>query len=74
MSHSHRQADMIVFTGSNVLLPGQAAPQPATITASTSTGKITQIQLGQTTRDDNVSEGVQWIDAGNKFILPGLVE
>jgi len=64
---------MLVVTGSNDLLPGQNAPQPATITVNPSTGKITDIQLqvGQRPRDDI---DVQWIDADNKFILPGLVE
>lgn len=61
-----------VFTGSNVLLAGQASPQPATIIMDVATGKITDIQPGR--RASEEFRATDWIDAGDKLILPGLVE
>jgi allantoinase len=65
----------VVFTSRNVVLPGSDNPQPATIITDTRTGKITDIQEGYLSRAD--WPGIQdatWIDAGNNYILPGLVE
>lgn len=64
-----------VFTGSNVLLAGQTNPQPATIVVDITTGKITDIQSGRRARQDfPATEVTHWLDAGERLILPGLVE
>jgi hypothetical protein len=63
----------LVVTGRNVLLPGSDQPQPATITVDGSTGKITDIQTVYTTQQSPGGE-TMFVDAGDKFVLPGLVE
>ncbi len=64
-----------VFTGSNVVLPGQSHGVPATIVANVDTGKITEIHTGLRARQEfpTVVDS-DWLDAGDKLILPGLVE
>jgi hypothetical protein len=77
-------SSLIVFTGKNAILPDCETPCPATIIANQSTGKITHLVHERLTideldahvvgwRNDSHSE-VKWIDAGDNFILPGLVE
>ncbi|PSS34127.1 hypothetical protein PHLCEN_2v1837 [Hermanssonia centrifuga] len=64
-----------IFTGNNVLLPGAKQPQPATIVVDTVTGKIIDVKDGLSARDEfPVVQDSDWIDAGDKFILPGLVD
>ena len=66
---------MRVFTGSQVLLPGQDHPQPATIVVDPATGKITDVHSHLSNRSDfpDVQE-TDWIDAAANVILPGIVE
>ena len=65
----------LVFTSNNVLLPGNEDGVPATIVVDTATGKIDEIKLQRCTRSDfpDISDDL-WIDAGDKWLLPGLVE
>jgi allantoinase len=64
-----------IFTGKNVLLPECDNPQPATIIVDTATGKITDIRDGCLDRNQfPADQDATWIDAGDKYILPGLVE
>ena len=62
----------LVLTSRNVLLPGSDQPQPATITVNIGTGKITEIQTVYIQRSPGGE--TTFIDAGEKFVLPGLVE
>lgn len=68
----------LVLTSRNVLLPTHDEPQPATIHADPSTGKITSIELFHSSESQwtNKSKNgdCQFIDAGDLYILPGLVE
>lgn len=66
----------LVCTGQRILLPGNHSPVPATIIVDKVSGKITEVQARQCTRNDlpanlNVTT---WVDAGNLVVLPGLVE
>ena len=72
MAHEHIRR---VFTGQNVVLPGQDQPTPATIVVDGLTGKITDITDVHAARHEfpDVPES-HWVDAGRKVILPGLVE
>src|SRR6266446_1953138 len=70
-----------VYTGNNVLLPGSQVPQPATVLVSTKTGKILDVREGRHVRADFAdmiasgdSDDGRWIDVGDKYLLPGLVE
>ncbi|TFK44719.1 hypothetical protein BDQ12DRAFT_593525 [Crucibulum laeve] len=64
-----------VCTGPKVLLSGNEAPQPATIIIDNSTGKIIDIRQGQLGKSDLYLNGdITWIDAGDKVVLPGLVD
>ncbi|KAG6857691.1 hypothetical protein H0H87_004107 [Tephrocybe sp. NHM501043] len=66
---------ILVCTGRNVLLPGIPSPVPATLTIDLSTGKLIHIADGyQTTNPDRRDSTVRWIDAGDKTVLPGLVD
>jgi hypothetical protein len=62
----------LILTGKNVLLPGNATPQPATIKIDKRSGKIIDVQVGYKVL--GTTPDVKLIDAGDKFILPGLVE
>ncbi|KAF9012348.1 hypothetical protein BDQ17DRAFT_1232080 [Cyathus striatus] len=67
---------IIVCTGFHVLLPDSSEPQPATITVDLTTGKITHIRKEHLIRDETLEldADIIWIDAGHKFVLPGLVD
>ena len=66
-------ASKLICTGRNVLLAGAAIPHPATIIINTETGKITEIIPSYRARDAGVGD-IGIIDAGDKVVLPGLVE
>ncbi|PPQ63996.1 hypothetical protein CVT24_009425 [Panaeolus cyanescens] len=71
--------DYLVFSGNNVLLPGNDSLQKATIVVDTLSGKIIIIRPLLPTSLEQLSnefapKTVQWVDAGDKLILPGLVE
>ncbi|CCL99726.1 uncharacterized protein FIBRA_01748 [Fibroporia radiculosa] len=59
---------LCVFQGSKVLIDGEI--QPATIVVDTSTGKILQVNDGLPAAVDDID----WVDAGDNLILPGLVD
>ena len=68
-------AQVLFVTGKNVLLPGSDIPQPATLKIDVGSGKITDIQYKHIVGSNFASElPIKWIDAGDRFILPGLVE
>ena len=64
-----------VFTSGNVLLPGAETPLAATIEVDADDGRIRRIYTQQRQRTDYPSiPDSDWIDAGDHWILPGLVE
>ena len=66
---------VLFVTGNNVLLPGHDGPQPATLKIDVGSGKITDIQHKHIIGSNFASElSIKWIDAGDQYILPGLVE
>ncbi|KAG6911147.1 hypothetical protein DXG01_003887 [Tephrocybe rancida] len=65
---------ILICTGRNVLLPGIPSPVPATLTIDLSTGKIIEIVDSYQTTIPQSNESVRWIDAGDKIVLPGLVD
>lgn len=67
-------ADFLVCTGSNVLLPEATGPVPATIIVDRSSGKIIDVRPIRLSRQQLILESVEWIDAGDNIVLPGLVE
>jgi len=71
-------ADIRFYTGNNVLLPGSQVPRPATILVSASTGKIVDVREGRHGRADYADlagdDDDRWVDVGDKYLLPGLVE
>lgn len=69
-------SDYLVCAGPKVLLPGNDDPTPASIIVDKSSGKILEVRQGQHTTQDLGLTGcsVEWIDAGNNVVLPGLVE
>ena len=66
-------SDLRVFTGNHVLLSTSSEAVPATIEVSASTGRITAIHHER--RDKDVyPEGTEYLDVGDLYILPGLVD
>lgn len=67
--------DIRLYTGENVLLPGSQAPRPATILISSKTGKIIAVHEGRHVRADypDIVDD-HWVDAGDRYLLPGLIE
>ncbi|TFK84933.1 allantoinase [Polyporus arcularius HHB13444] len=63
-----------VFTGRNVVL-GDGQPRAATVIADVDTGKIIDVLDRTSPRTDfpDVSDAY-WTDAGNLYILPGIVD
>jgi imidazolonepropionase-like amidohydrolase len=66
----------LVLTGNNVVLPDYNTPRPATLIIDLTSGQIKHVHQGRgsSTVSDHDNSGTQRIDAGDKFILPGLVE
>ncbi|EGO25280.1 hypothetical protein SERLADRAFT_368680 [Serpula lacrymans var. lacrymans S7.9] len=58
------------------MLPGCADPQAATIKVDLSTGKIIDIQSHHANKESLPSgnQNIRWVDAGDKIVLPGLVD
>ena len=75
-THTFLMSDYLVCVGPKVLLPGSDNPLPASIVIDKRSGKILEVRCGQHTRQDLGLTGhsVEWIDAGNNIVLPGLVE
>jgi allantoinase len=69
-------SDYLVCAGPKVLLPGSDNPSPASIVIDKGSGKISDVRRGRHTLQDLGLTGssVEWIDAGNNIVLPGLVE
>jgi allantoinase len=65
---------VLVVTSQNVLLPLHDEPVPATIQADPSTGKIIEIEHGHSSQSQWPSDRFEYIDAGELYVLPGLVE
>ncbi|CAA7261602.1 unnamed protein product [Cyclocybe aegerita] len=68
--------EFIVCSGRKILLPGDTSPSPATIVVHLSTGKIIDIREGQASCDELGlnRRAVEWIEAGDLVVLPGLVD
>ncbi|PBK74351.1 allantoinase [Armillaria solidipes] len=66
-------ANLLVCTSTNVLLPASDSPQSATLVIDTVTGKINDVQLGRAAKT-SFPDNIQWVDAGDKYVLPGLVD
>lgn len=64
----------LVFTGNNVVLPRTDKLEPATIVVEN--GVIIEVIPKHLNKSDEPRrfETATWIDAGDKYILPGLVE
>jgi allantoinase len=65
---------VLVCTGSKVLLPNGTGPVPATIVVDRSTGKIIDVRRSRVPREQLMFDSVEWIDAGDNIVLPGLIE
>jgi len=66
--------NLLVCTGSKVLLPEANEPIPATIIVDKSSGKFVDVRRGQITPDQLDVRPIEWLDAGENIVLPGLVE
>ncbi|KAI0824959.1 allantoinase [Trametes gibbosa] len=64
-----------VFVGRNVVL-SDGLPHPATVVTDPATGKIVDIIPEITPRSafEHISDDADYIDAGDSYILPGLVD
>ncbi|GAA5963192.1 hypothetical protein JCM21900_002550 [Sporobolomyces salmonicolor] len=68
-------ASLLIFTSTACFLPSRDAPLSATIVVDSSTGTISDIHLERLPR--SAFPGVpdrQWIDVGDQWLLPGLVD
>ena len=63
-----------IFTGRNVVL-ADGQPRPATLIVDAASGKITDVLPHASARTDFADVGdAGWVDAGDHYILPGIVE
>jgi allantoinase len=68
-------ASYVVCSAQRVLLPDNDDPLPATVVIDKHSGKIVQVRSGQLTHEELGLDGnIEWIEAGNNIVLPGLVE
>ncbi|KAG1766965.1 hypothetical protein EDD22DRAFT_333113 [Suillus occidentalis] len=66
---------LLTVTSRNVLLPDFDLPRPATINVDLKTGKIIGVSLGYIGDDACKNSGDSYfVDAGDKVVLPGLVD
>ncbi|PPR07399.1 hypothetical protein CVT26_013715 [Gymnopilus dilepis] len=68
--------DLLLCTGTRVLLPGEDDLVEASLLIDRQSGKIIDVQRGLKTPDQfGVNQTlVEWIQAGNNVVLPGLVD
>ena len=73
---SMTSTDLLLCTGTRVLLPGEDDLVEASLLIDRQSGKIIDVQRGLKTPDQfGVNQTlVEWIQAGNNVVLPGLVE
>lgn len=73
---SYTMASLLVCSASKVLLPGRDEPTAATIIVDKVSGKIIEVRETLLSRDggDFIGQSVEWINAGDNIVLPGLVE
>ncbi|KAH8115738.1 allantoinase [Phellopilus nigrolimitatus] len=66
---------VLIFTSDNILLTGSQKLAPATLIVEKSTGKILEVKETRSTRADfpEIADD-DWVDAGDRWILPGLVD
>jgi cytosine/adenosine deaminase-related metal-dependent hydrolase len=63
-----------VFTSSCVYFPNEG-PSPGTIVVDLSTGKIVKVERVKAHKgDSSYAVDAEWVDVGDKAIIPGLVE
>ncbi len=69
-------SSLLICYGSKFLLPGCEHPKPACMIIDKASGKIIEVMHRQASpKDFALDEGtVEWIDSGDYFVLPGLVE
>ena len=73
--HPHMSRNLRVLCSKNVLLRGRPSPVPATVVVDKSTGTTIEIHEGIASRSEYpVVADSDWIDVGDHWILPGLVE
>jgi imidazolonepropionase-like amidohydrolase len=66
---------MLVLVSSHVVLPLSSGAVPATIVVDEASGKIEAVLLGKKAHQDYPQvPDTKWIDVGERYILPGLVE
>ena len=66
---------MLVVTSHHVVLPDEEIARPATLEIDIGSGKILNIYPSKGDRSKYPSlNDEDWIDAGDLYILPGLVE
>lgn len=67
---------LLVLTSDQVLLDTSEAPSPATIEVDLASGKIVAVHKGRRDRGEHYADLSDefWVDAGDLFLLPGLVE
>jgi len=69
---------MLIITSSKVVLTGREDAKPATIEVDTANQKIIGVREGILSRTADYShltdEELEWIDAGDCFVFPGLVD
>ena len=67
----------VAFTAARVVVPGHSEPQPRTILADLTTGKISAVLQGKRASlgPDYGESDVEWVEVEDRFIIvPGLVE
>ncbi|BGP16186.1 hypothetical protein JCM10213_001402 [Rhodosporidiobolus nylandii] len=61
------------YLSSSVWLPGATSPLPATLAVDPTTGRISAVHRSLIKRPEGV-EDEDWIELGDKWLLPGLVD
>lgn len=65
---------LAAFTSTSVVLPDRKEAQPATILVDTTSGKILDVLQGYHATLPQSVKDVVWVDRGEKYLLPGLVD
>ncbi|KAG8918934.1 hypothetical protein FRC01_001576 [Tulasnella sp. 417] len=66
----------LIVSSNNVLMKGQKNPRPATFEVNVGTGKIDAVYEGKRDKSEYYASTPDelWIDAGDLYVLPGLVD
>src|SRR5204863_2350941 len=72
---SNQNNNLLIISGSRIILPDSIEPVPGTIEIDKNVGKIIKILPHQSSINDyNVQKQQQFLDVGMNVVMPGIID